>query len=192
MRYPQTHKAESRARILEAARQLFRREGFDRPSIDQVMALAGLTRGAFYAHFARKEALVDAVLEIESGLVRDLRGAADQDAVLAIVRHYLSPDQREDVAHGCPLVAHPVDAIRGGPGRQERYEARFFALVEALQAAGLTRDVAVEVAVLAVGAGLVSAAVGDPDHADLVSRVCTDAIVAKLSSVDGAPPALVP
>jgi len=191
MRYSAAHKAQSRAQIIEAARTLFRREGFDAPSIDQVMGAAGLTRGAFYAHFPSKEALVEAVLEIEAGLVRVLREAVGSEpgmeGVLAALRHHLSPQQRQDVAQGCPLVAHPVDAIRGGPGRRERYEARFFHLVDALSEAGLGRDAAIEVAVLTVGAGLISAAVADPSRADQVSRVCADAIAEKLAVVLGPP-----
>ena len=48
------HKTQSRDRILSSAAQLFSHQGFDAVSIDDVMAHAGLTRGAFYAHFKSK------------------------------------------------------------------------------------------------------------------------------------------
>ncbi|MFT4979975.1 MAG: hypothetical protein ACI8S6_005887 [Myxococcota bacterium] len=72
--------------------------------------------------------------------------------------------------------------MRGGHSRRERDEDRFFRLVDALTEADLSPDTATEVAVLTVGAGLISAAVADPARADLISRVCTDAIVAKLTT----------
>ena len=42
MPYPKDHKAKTRERILEAARVLFNRHGYDRVTIDQIMAAANL------------------------------------------------------------------------------------------------------------------------------------------------------
>ncbi|GHC21126.1 TetR/AcrR family transcriptional regulator [Aidingimonas halophila] len=57
MPYSTNHKAESRERILKSAIELFSRQGFEKVSIGQIMKLAKMTHGAFYAHFASKEAL---------------------------------------------------------------------------------------------------------------------------------------
>lgn len=57
MPYSKEHKFRSRERILKAATELFCRYGFDKVSISQVMNLAKMTHGAFYAHFESKEAL---------------------------------------------------------------------------------------------------------------------------------------
>ena len=57
MPYSTEHKQRTRARIVEAARVLFNRHGFEQVSIDQVMKSAGLTRGGFYNHFRNKEEL---------------------------------------------------------------------------------------------------------------------------------------
>ncbi|TFH87888.1 TetR/AcrR family transcriptional regulator [Billgrantia azerbaijanica] len=57
MPYSTAHKAQSRERILKSAIELFSRHGFEKVSIGQIMKLAKLTHGAFYAHFASKEAL---------------------------------------------------------------------------------------------------------------------------------------
>ena len=92
MRYSPEHKEQSREKILEAARQLFRSRGFEGASIDQVMHAAGLTRGAFYAHFTSKDDLVRQVLAIEAGLLTPPFGllvytvkAAIQDDSVSIV-----------------------------------------------------------------------------------------------------------
>ena len=59
---PPGHHEETRAKI-RSARKLFNRLGFDRVSIDAIMADAGLTRGAFYSYFNTKSDLYAEVLE---------------------------------------------------------------------------------------------------------------------------------
>lgn len=58
--YTAEHKLKSKERILQSATELFCRFGFDKVSINQVMKLAKMTHGAFYAHFESKEALYKA------------------------------------------------------------------------------------------------------------------------------------
>ncbi|BCE03792.1 TetR/AcrR family transcriptional regulator [Marinicellulosiphila megalodicopiae] len=57
MSYKKHHKKQSKERILESASQLFCQFGYKKVSISQVMKLARMTHGAFYAHFESKEAL---------------------------------------------------------------------------------------------------------------------------------------
>ena len=60
MPYTKEHKSRSKDRILKSATELFFRYGFDKVSISQIMKLARMTHGAFYAHFESKEALFNA------------------------------------------------------------------------------------------------------------------------------------
>ena len=62
MRYRKDHKQATRQRILEAAGRRFKQDGIDGAGVAAVMSDAGLTNGAFYAHFASKEDLVANVL----------------------------------------------------------------------------------------------------------------------------------
>ncbi len=62
MPYPADHKDKTRARIVDSARVLFNRHGFESVSIDHVMKNAGLTRGGFYHHFTSKESLYAAAV----------------------------------------------------------------------------------------------------------------------------------
>jgi AcrR family transcriptional regulator len=55
MPYPPGHCEKTKAKIVRSARQLFNRFGFDRVSIDAIMADASLTRGAFYSYFRQQE-----------------------------------------------------------------------------------------------------------------------------------------
>ena len=62
MPYPVGHRVEVKKRIVESARRLFNRHGFDSISVDQIMAGAGLTRGGFYGYFESKSDLYVEVL----------------------------------------------------------------------------------------------------------------------------------
>jgi AcrR family transcriptional regulator len=56
-------KAQTRARLLEAAAQVYARRGLDGATLDEVAAEAGFTKGAVYAHFGNKENLMLALVE---------------------------------------------------------------------------------------------------------------------------------
>jgi AcrR family transcriptional regulator len=49
--------AETRAKLLDVASQLFTEQGFENTQLEQVAIRAGYTRGAIYAHYANKEDL---------------------------------------------------------------------------------------------------------------------------------------
>jgi Bacterial regulatory proteins, tetR family len=51
------HKEQTHARIVDCARRMFNRHGFEAVSIDQIMASAGLTRGGFYHEAIKPDAL---------------------------------------------------------------------------------------------------------------------------------------
>lgn len=55
--------AQTHARLLKAAAQVFSLRGFEGASVDEIAEAAGFSRGAFYAHFARKDALFLALLD---------------------------------------------------------------------------------------------------------------------------------
>jgi TetR/AcrR family transcriptional regulator, cholesterol catabolism regulator len=48
----------TRAQLVDSALRLFEAHGFDRTSLQQIVSDAGLTKGAFYHHFASKEDLL--------------------------------------------------------------------------------------------------------------------------------------
>ena len=63
-RYGKEQKQATRRRIIEVAGRRLKRDGIDGSGIATLMADAGLTNGAFYAHFGSKEDLVaNAVVE---------------------------------------------------------------------------------------------------------------------------------
>jgi AcrR family transcriptional regulator len=56
-------RSDTRQRILSAAYEMFYRSGFARVGVDRVAERAGITKKAFYYHFASKDQLLAAVLE---------------------------------------------------------------------------------------------------------------------------------
>ena len=56
----------TRGQLIEVATGLFADHGYEGTSIEAVLAAAGVSRGALYHHFAGKEALFTAVLEVLS------------------------------------------------------------------------------------------------------------------------------
>jgi AcrR family transcriptional regulator len=56
-------RAQTRARLLQAAAVLYAQRGFGGATLDEVAAQAGLTKGAVYDHFGNKENLLLALME---------------------------------------------------------------------------------------------------------------------------------
>ena len=59
---PERRALETRKRILDAANVVFARRGYGGASVDEILAEAGLSKGAFYHHFQSKEALFQVLL----------------------------------------------------------------------------------------------------------------------------------
>src|SRR5438128_11029709 len=107
MRYGKDQKQATRQRILEAAGRRLKRDGIDGAGVAAVMPDAGLTNGAFYAHFASKEDLVATAVadQLREQLERYRAQASDREGVAQLVREYLSIAHRDDREHGCPSAA---------------------------------------------------------------------------------------
>lgn len=121
MPYTSDHKDKTRARIVESARVLFNRRGFDAVSIDDVMKAAGLTRGGFYHHFPSKESLYAAAVRsfetcnpFAERCERSPRKRTPQQLAELLVDTYLSDETLADVDKHCPLIALPSDVARAG------------------------------------------------------------------------------
>lgn len=59
----QERSRKTRALLIDAARQLFERHGYEDTATEQVVQQAGVTRGALYHHFRDKKDLFRAVIE---------------------------------------------------------------------------------------------------------------------------------
>lgn len=112
--------------ILDAASARLREEGLSGAAIAPVMQEAGLTHGAFYAHFRDKEAL--AVAAFRHAFRRDRRlwiGAVPDRSWAAraarLARRYLTPRHRDARAMSCAFSALAADAARAPAGFRDAY-----------------------------------------------------------------------
>ena len=91
MRYSDSHKQETRQKVVKAAAAAMRAKGPDGVGVAEIMAEAGLTHGGFYAHFPNKEALVAAAIEEAFGqsrrrFTRMTEGMSSDEALTTFVR----------------------------------------------------------------------------------------------------------
>ena len=131
-RYGKEHKEVTRRRIIEAAGQRLKRDGIDGSGVSVLMADAGLTNGAFYAHFASKEDLVAVAVadQLHQQRERYRAQAVDREGVERLVREYLSMEHRDDAEHGCPSAALLDEIGRCGEATRHAYTDGMLGLVD--------------------------------------------------------------
>jgi AcrR family transcriptional regulator len=131
-RYGKEHKDATRRRIVEKAGSRFKRDGVDGSGIATLMADAGLTNGAFYAHFSSKEDLVATVVadQLDRQRERSSAGELDRPGFERFVRDYLSPEHREHPDEGCPSAALLEDIGRGTDAVKRAYTDGMLALID--------------------------------------------------------------
>src|SRR5215218_7345027 len=141
MRYSKGHKQATRQRILEAAGRRFKQDGIDGAGVATLMADAGLTNGAFYAHFESKDDLVaNVVAEQLRGQCESLRTLAPGRAgVEQFVRAYLSVGHRDNREDGCPSAALLAELGRCADATKRSYTDGALVVVDDI-AARLTPD----------------------------------------------------
>ena len=120
-RYGKAHKQATRQRIIEAAGGRLKRDGIQGSGIAKLMADAGLTNGAFYAHFESKEDLVASALAEQLREQRESFSAQPpgRAGFEQIVRTYLSVEHRDNPEGGCPSAAL-LDEITRSPAATKR------------------------------------------------------------------------
>ena len=164
-----TRKAAIRAEIVEHAARLFRLRGHAGTNIDDIMLAAGLTRGAFYAHFTSKEALFAEIVRMGHGLLPRLRAAEKPEAVLDA---YLDREALAASAQGCALASLAGDVARAPLAARLAYANVLHGVIAEL-ARGKQRALdadATAIAILAVGAVTLARASGDTRLSDWLLR----------------------
>lgn len=167
--------ARTRAEILDHAGRLFRLRGYAGTNIDDVMLAAGLTRGAFYAHFNSKDDLFTEAVIAGTGLRARLRGAVPA----AVLKAYLDKAELVGSSPTCILAALPSDIARAPLPARLAYANLLHAAIGELAGTKkrkLDADATVA-AILAVGAVALARASGDTRLSDWLLRCAHRAIV---------------
>ena len=111
-------KEASHERIVSAAARAIRRSGYDGTGVADIMKEAGLTHGAFYAHFASREAMLaeDRACAESASVVNDVvANVPPEQALASMLRAYLSPQHLQQIELGCPLAALGSETPRQAP-----------------------------------------------------------------------------
>ena len=172
MKVSKAKAAEHRAAMLDAASRLFRERGFDGVGIPEIARAAGLTHGAFYTHFASKDALgSDAIDDAITQAIRPIAGASSsRNGLKAFVDYYLSPSYVGDRGAGCPIAALGGDVPRQSSavaGAFEQALRRFTEAVASLFPAGAAmRRSAIATTAMLVGGVILARAAKDPAFRD--------------------------
>lgn len=191
MRYSDTHKEETRKRVVRAAAAAVRAKGPDGVGVAEIMAEVGLTHGGFYAHFPNKEALVAAAIEEAFGqsrrrFARMTDAMTSEQALVAFVDAYVSTEHRNNPQRGCPISSLTNDLPRQGPMVRAAFDAGVADLIARLegwlpeQDAAARRSVASSLMAEMAGAVALSRAVSDDGLAEQLLDASRDRIKARV------------
>jgi AcrR family transcriptional regulator len=134
--------ANARERLAHAALELFAEQGYDRTTVVEIAARAGLTKSTFFRHFAdKREVLFDQDV-MTSLLVETIATTPAQtsplDAVEAAVE---AAGQKVFTSARRPVIARRHAVIAANPELQEREALKGLALTDAMAQALQRRNV---------------------------------------------------
>jgi AcrR family transcriptional regulator len=185
----------TRQRLVEAALQRFYRDGFRNVGIDQILTDVGISKTAFYKHFASKDDLMLAVLELKNvwlqGLLREVArrrgGSAPAEqlrGLFDVVERIIASDEYQgclfiNVAMEFPLPHEPVHQAAA------EHKQAIEAIVRELAAQAGVDDpdaMAQELCLIMEGAYVTRQVTGDSKTIEIARRVADAAISARLTN----------
>jgi TetR/AcrR family transcriptional regulator, transcriptional repressor for nem operon len=177
MRYVKGHGLQTRSRIVEEASYGLRQAGADGISVSDLMKLAGLTHGGFYAYFESREALIieafaSAMDRTISQWRSHMNGMPAEERFDAFVEAYLRPGHRDDRARGCVLPALGTDIARSSRKARRTFARKLDEMIDVI--AGLlpgkppkqARQMATAALATMMGSIALARAVGDKELSD--------------------------
>jgi len=170
MRYEKGRKDSTRDRILEVASRKLRQDGIAGSGLAGIMSAAGLTNGAFYAHFSSKSELVEKSLERATDEQwQQFEKDISSGHLFNIVRAYLSEQHRDHSESGCASAALLPEISRQEPDTRHVYTESVKRLLNAIekQLADMpkgpkAREIAIGTLGLLIGTLQIARAVDDP------------------------------
>lgn len=183
--------AETRAKLIAAARQAFARQGYAEASMDDFTAGAGLTRGALYHHFGDKKGLLLAVImQIDAEMSERLSVISSRaetpwqafvDECVAYIEMSLEPEIQRIM-----LLDGP--AVLGDPSQWPNQSACIRATTASLQRLidqGTIRPIDAEATARLVNGTTLSAAlwIASAEDAEAVSKKAVEAFLTLVSGL---------
>jgi AcrR family transcriptional regulator len=145
--------AEARARLREAALDLYGERGYDTTTTAEIAARAGVTERTYFRHFAdKREVLFDGEVELRAVMTAAIASAQGRLAALPLVLRAYSAAVPLFVA-GRPVAKRRAKVIETSSALQERAHAKSAALTDALIGGLQARGIPEPTARLAARAG---------------------------------------
>jgi TetR/AcrR family transcriptional repressor of nem operon len=167
MRYPAKETAAKHECIVKQASRLFRKRGFENVTVGEVMKAAGLTHGAFYAHFGSKQELQAAAVAYGQKVSLGRLQRSEKKSKGAFADRYLSPWHRDNPGDGCTMAAVGPEVARSAPELKAAFER---GLDDILSAEGRDRNEAIFQVAAMIGGVVLARAVQDRRLSDEILR----------------------
>lgn len=164
------HKDSTKLKILRSAAKLFTQQGFSNVGINEVMEEAGLTRGAFYAHFKSKAQLYEEAMIIGAG---DSMARLPETADLkTFVEGYLSDGHRSGEDMHCPLAFLASDVSQRDTQLRDTYTRIYQGFVDRIEQYGVDRETSLRTSILMIGGVAIARALNDDALVDELFEAC--------------------
>lgn len=171
----------SHERIVEVAARAIRKTGYDGTGVADIMKEAGLTHGAFYAHFTSRDAMLaeaaDRAGADSVAAVAEVVAQVPQEQALAAMLHaYLSKAHIANAELGCAVAALGSEMPRQAPEVRRAATRRIKEMVDLVARQspdwgqpGAHEHALVTVATM-VGAVVLARAVDEPGLSDAICQ----------------------
>lgn len=168
----------TRQRIVDAADDLFYRQGFEHTSFASIAQAVQISRGNFYHHFKSKDEILEAVIDkrlVDTASMLEAwqaKGATPQDRIRCFVRIVISNRAKIEL-YGCPVGSLCTELAKLDHDAQGR-AAEIFTLFrtwlrgqfEALGQGEASDDLAMHVLGWSQGVAVMASAFRDPDYVE--------------------------
>ncbi len=182
MAWQETHKEQSKDRILASAAMLFTHHGFEKISIDQVMKKAELTRGAFYSHFSSKSDLYAQAISKAAKVAYKRKPVDCPINMKDFAQYYLSSQHRDDeLKQACPLAFLVSDISQQDSQVKATYTKTLQAFITQAESLTVDREKALQSVVLMIGGLALSRALNDKDFSDELLEACKTGVTSLTS-----------
>ena len=121
-----------RARILDAAFELFQQRGFNATSVHEIAASARVTGGALHHHFQTKQALGEAVIaesvasSVEDIWLEPVRSAANgRNGILQVFSTLADELDAQGSVRGCPVNNLTLELAYANPNLRDQLRRQF-------------------------------------------------------------------
>jgi TetR/AcrR family transcriptional regulator, transcriptional repressor for nem operon len=174
-------KEETRADILQSAMRGFRSRGYGGLGVDGLAKEAGVTSGAFYAHFKSKaEAFREAIragMDDMRGHLERLRTQHGEGWRDVFRTAYLDDRRRADLAHSCTFQSLTGEVARADDDSRRAYEAKLKDVLSTMDGPGegaMRRQDAIALLAMLSGGVSMARAVDSPEFADEIAAAIKD------------------